>query len=70
MTKGELINTNEPFCVCVDAHPHFFLTRLRVLRMRVFCVYFGSLISELHCTYTHTLNPKKAICSIGTWYIN
>ena len=23
-TKGELINTNEPFCVCVDAHPLFF----------------------------------------------
>ena len=23
-TKGELINTNEPFCVCVDAHPRFF----------------------------------------------
>ena len=51
-TKGELINTNEPFCVCVDAHPRFFLTRLRVLRMRVFCAYFGSLISELHCTLT------------------
>ena len=23
-TKGELINTNEPFCVCVYAHPRFF----------------------------------------------
>ena len=23
-TKGELINTNEPFCICVDAHPRFF----------------------------------------------
>ena len=48
-TKGELINTNEPFCVCVDAHPRFFYACLHVLRMRVFCVYFGSLISELHC---------------------
>ena len=23
-TKVELINTNEPFCICFDAHPHFF----------------------------------------------
>ena len=23
-TKEGLINTNEPFCVCVDAHPRFF----------------------------------------------
>ena len=23
-TIGELINTNEPFCLCLDAHPHFF----------------------------------------------
>ena len=25
-TIGELINTNEPFCACVDAHPPWHLT--------------------------------------------
>ena len=38
-TKGELINTNEPFCVCVDAHPRFFdaFTRFAYARfLRIF----------------------------------
>ena len=40
-TKGEeLINTNEPFCVCADAHPRFFFyafTRFAYARfLRIF----------------------------------
>ena len=51
----------------------FFLTRLRVLRMRVFCVYFGSLISELHCifqslTSAHLENWKNTIITVTTQY--
>ena len=41
-TKGELINTNESFCVCVDAHPRFFFTRLRILHnyARFLCIFW------------------------------
>ena len=37
-----------------------FFDALSVLRMRVFCVYFGSLISELHCNVVHFL--KNCVC--------
>ena len=47
-TIEELINTNEPCCVCVDAHPRFFdgFTRFAYVH---FLHILGSLISELHC---------------------
>ena len=53
-TKGELINTNEPFCVCVDAHLHFFL------RVYAFCVctFFAYILVRLSpsCTVYTTLS--------------
>ena len=48
-TIGELINTNEHFCVYVDAHPRFFYA-VTLFAYAHFCIYFGSLISDLHST--------------------
>ena len=56
-TIGELINTNEPFCVCFKV---FCICQF-------FCVCFDSLISKLHCICTtdpSAMCPESALCQV------
>ena len=56
-TKGELINTNEPFCVCVDAHPRFFL------RVYAFCVctFFAYILVRLSPSCTVRIKRQRKL---------
>ena len=56
-TKGELINTNEPFCVCVDVHPRFFW------RVYTFCVcaFFAYILVRLSPSCTVSLERYEII---------